>query len=506
MNSKLDIKQKRMKAANGAAGAGQIATTYPGGAGTTDSTETKLSRTEASGSGSPTWLVVFLGELRDLWIGGRALTLLFIFTILMGIQSWVFASNNELSLMPPKEMVFETTKAAITVALFICLIIGADSISGERERLTLEALLLTPTSRTQMILGKFLAALSVWPVTFVATLPYMIVLGQGDEAIGQGIFWGAILGTLLAPAFTALSMFVSFWCNSNKTSFFVSLGIYLLMLLPVQLPGSAQAAAAGQFLQWVNPMAAVWNFLEKMLVNNRTFAERWTWLEMPVAFLVVTVGLLFLLAAPALRLEGGRSNIFRRPKRRAAAAAVIACLIIALNSSAALAQTEKSADPNLPLQVSIDMEYEVVKSGDPLFFNTVVTNNQAEESPPIIVAMNIINLDKEGDVVDPEDWSPQRTQYIDGLGVGESASLAWRVNAILDGDFMIYMVAMPQPGSQETTSQGVASSGIHLTVNPFHRLSPGGVLPFVLGEPLVVGATLFLVYRSRRREIAMGEE
>ena len=59
-----------MKAANGAAGAGQIATTYPGGAGTTDSTETKLSRTEASGSGSPTWLVVFLGELRDLWIGG----------------------------------------------------------------------------------------------------------------------------------------------------------------------------------------------------------------------------------------------------------------------------------------------------------------------------------------------------------------------------------------------------------------------------------------------------
>ena len=196
MNSKLDIKQKRMKAANGAAGAGQIATTYPGGAGTTDDKETKLSRSEASGSGSPTWLVVFLGELRDLWIGGRALTLLFIFTILMGIQSWVFASNNELSLMPPKEMVFETTKAAITVALFICLIIGADSISGERERLTLEALLLTPTSRTQMILGKFLAALSVWPVTFVATLPYMIVLGQGDEAIGQGIFWGAILGTL----------------------------------------------------------------------------------------------------------------------------------------------------------------------------------------------------------------------------------------------------------------------------------------------------------------------
>jgi ABC-2 type transport system permease protein len=424
----------------------------------------------------------------------------------MGIQTWVFASNSELSLMPPKEMDFETTKAAITVALFICLIIGADSISGERERLTLEALLLTPTSRTQIILGKFLAALSIWPATMIMTVPYIIVLGQGDEVVGQAIFWGAILGTILAPAFTALSMFVSFWCNSNKTSFFVSLGIYLLFLLPVQLPGHAQAAAAGQFLQWVNPMAAVWNFLEKLLVNNRTFAERWTWLEMPVVFAVITIGLLFLYAASRLRLEGGREKPVRLPKSSVAATAVIVCLMVALNSSTALAQTGTSAATDLPLQIAIDVEYQVVKSGDPIFFNTAVTNNHTEESPPIIVAMNIINLDKEGDVVDPEDWSPQRTQYIDKLAVGESATLAWRVNAILDGDYIIYMVAMPEPGSQDSTSQGVASSGIHLTVTPFHRLNPSGVLPVVFGGPLVVGTGLLLVYRSRRREIDMGEE
>ena len=54
--------------------------------------------------------------------------------------------------------------------------------------------------------------------------------------------------------------------------------------------------------------------------------------------------------------------------------------------------------------------------------------------------MNIINLDAAGDVVDPEDWSPQRTQYMESLAAGKSVTLSWRVNAILDGDYLVYMV------------------------------------------------------------------
>ena len=146
-----------------------------------------------------------------------------------------------------------------------------------------------------------------------------------------------------------------------------------------------------------------------------------------------------------------------------------------------------------------------MKTGDSIFFDTVVSNDHNEASPPIIVAMNIINLDKEGDVVDPEDWSPERTQYIEQLAPGESGKLSWRVNAILDGDYIVYMVAMPEPASQETTSQAVASSGIHLTVTPYTRLNPGGVLPYTFGVPLIVGTCLLVVYKRRRKEIDSGE-
>ncbi|MCZ7573224.1 MAG: ABC transporter permease [Ardenticatenaceae bacterium] len=460
------------------------------------------SRIATPGSGSPVWWIVFRRELAELWIGGRALQLIILFSIFLGIMSFVLASNSELSLIPPKEMVYLTLGAAINVGLFIALIIGADSISGERERATLEALLLTPASRRQIVVGKFLAAVSPWPAAFAISCPYLAVLSQGDEVLGQALLWGAVLGTLLAPAFTGFGMLVSIWSNSNKTSLFASLTLYVLFLLPTQFPGTAQTGAMGKLLKQVNPMEATNHFLEKTLVNNRGLDEVGYFLLTPALFATLILGLLFLYAAPRLRLDGGIPGLIRRRPGCVVGLFLIACLIVAPGTLPALAfQGETSTDPELPLQISIDMNYRVVKTGDKIEFNTLVTySGTEEESAPLIVAMNITNLDGEGDPVDPEDWSPERAQYIEPLAPGESANLSWRVNAILEGDYMLYMVVIPEPDGPEETSQPVASSGIHLTVNPFTRLNPGGVLPFSIVIPvvLVLGMALLLWLRRRR--------
>jgi hypothetical protein len=121
------------------------------------------------------------------------------------------------------------------------------------------------------------------------------------------------------------------------------------------------------------------------------------------------------------------------------------------------------------------------------------------------VALNIINLDSEGDVVDPEDWSPERTQYIEPLAPGSSSENAWQIDAILKGDYLVYMVAVPQPRSARDTSVPVASPGLHLTVNPFARLNPGGVLPVAIFVPLGVTAGVLLLIRLRLHRIAVGE-
>jgi len=79
---------------------------------------------ERAVSTAPTWWVVFKRELADLWIGGKAPALLLIYSILLGILTYVLASNSDLSLVPPKEMVFETLRSALEMGLFIGLILG----------------------------------------------------------------------------------------------------------------------------------------------------------------------------------------------------------------------------------------------------------------------------------------------------------------------------------------------------------------------------------------------
>ncbi|MGH9147266.1 MAG: ABC transporter permease subunit, partial [Vicinamibacterales bacterium] len=454
----------------------------------------------------------FMRELSELWLGGKAPVLLLIFSVLLGIMTWVMASNSELSLIPPQEMTYETLKAAIAVGLFISMIIGADSISGERERATLEGLLLTPTSRRQIVIGKFLAGISPWPVAMLIAVPYMWVLSQGNEVFRAAVPWGAVLGTVLAPAFTGMGMLASFWSNSNKTSLFTGLGLYVLFLLPSQLPGRAQTGVAGSLLQQVNPIAATNHFLSKVLVNNRTLEEWWPFLISPVVFALLVYALLFLYAAPGLRLDAGRSSKFwSSVGRRLGVATSALFAILALGSSTIFAQTQegqpepaKTSAAQLPLHISLDLDYKLVKAGDKVLYNTVLNNSGTEASPPLSVAMNIINLDAAGDVVDPEDWSPQRTQYLESLGPGQSTTFSWTVNAILDGDYLIYMTLIPEPANQKATSQPVASSAIHLTVTPFTKLNPRGVLPYAVGGPIVLLLGMSLLRRHRRRQIETG--
>jgi len=458
-----------------------------------------VSKIKVSEKATPTWWLVFRRELIDLWIGGKAFNLMLIYSLVLGGMVYIYSFNTELSLIPPKEATYEMLKNAMAVAMFVGLIIGADTLSGERDRATLESLLLTPANRRQVILGKFLAAFSIWPAAYVIAIPYLYVLAQGDSVLAPALFWGAVTGTILVVGYTAVGMLVSFWSGTNKVSYFIALGIYAALLIPAELPGKS-AGAAGQFLQWINPMASVNHFLSKHLVNYRSVAEFWPWLITAVVLAVVAMAVLLFVGA-GLRLEPGRKNKLWTRLSHAFGLSLIAGLLIV---SGLLASPAYAVQADENLSISVDADARQLKTGDTIEFKTVVKNNGAAASPPLIVAMNVINLDATGDVVDPEDWSPQRTQYIDALGAGESIELSWVINTILEGDFMVYMVLLPEPGSAESTSHPVASSGIHLTVAPFTRLNPGGVLPFAIGGPILLLIITYLVYRRRRQQIDLG--
>ncbi len=258
---------------------------------------------ESSGLTFNGWWLMFIRELSDLWIGGKALYLILAYSVFLGFQAYAQVKTSQSSLIPPKEMVFATLQVVFYVGGLIGMIIGADSISGERERGTLEALLLTPVSRRQIILGKFLAGLSPWPIALLIAIPFLKMLSQGDPVFGQALYWGGVVGSLLAIGFTGLGMLVSFWSNSNKVSFFVSLGIYLVILLPTTWPGRAVRGFVAKFFQRMNPLEGTNELLEKILVNNRHFSDYTVWLKTPEVFAAVVVAILLVYAGSRLRID-----------------------------------------------------------------------------------------------------------------------------------------------------------------------------------------------------------
>ena len=261
-------------------------------------------------SGSSVPWVILSRELRDLWIGGKALHLILIYSVLLGAYSFLLASNAEVQLLPRKEMVLEMVKASIAVCLFISLLIGADSVSGERERATFEVLLLTPASRRQIVFGKLLAAVSVWPVALAISIPYWSVLSKGDPVFGQALLWGLVVGSLLAPAVAGMGMLVSLWCNTNKSSMFVSLGLFLLLLIPTEVTRPGRNATAGEvkkalFYVWVNPWDAAAAFLGDVLALGSHPAAVWYKLVLPTLFPIIILLVLFIYGSRGLRLESG---------------------------------------------------------------------------------------------------------------------------------------------------------------------------------------------------------
>ena len=93
------------------------------------------------------WLVVAEQECRDLWTSGRGLILVFLFSVLLSGVTYLTSTNQALNFLEQRESVNLVLQFAVAVGVLATLVVSADGISGERERGTLETLLVTPVSR-----------------------------------------------------------------------------------------------------------------------------------------------------------------------------------------------------------------------------------------------------------------------------------------------------------------------------------------------------------------------
>jgi ABC-2 type transport system permease protein len=262
-------------------------------------------RAERLGRGSPGRLVVLEQELRDLWLGGRGLELTFGFSLLVSVIAYLVATNRALNFLEQREAVNLTLQVAIAVGALLALLAAADAVSGERERGTLESLLLTPASRLDLTAGKLLGALSLWLAAFAVTVPYTWFLGRGVRLTGDALLTGLVVGTLLAVFLGSLGILISIFATSNRLSLSLALLLLLAFFAPTQLPSSAQRGWAGELLLRVNPVTAGEHYVGRILVDGRGWRDDVSWLASPLAAAVLFFVAALLAGSQLLRLGKG---------------------------------------------------------------------------------------------------------------------------------------------------------------------------------------------------------
>ncbi len=230
-------------------------------------------RTSTESRSSTAWLVIAEQELRDLWLAGRGLLLMFAYSVLLSVTSYLVATNQALNFLERRESVTLTLQVAVAVSGLLVLLGSADAVSGERERGTLETLLLTPASRQSLVVGKGTAALSLWVVSIALSVPYLWFIGRGVGVVAEAVVSGFIVSGLLALFLSGLGLLISTVSSTNRVSLSVSLFVLLALYAPTQLASIGVAGTAGDVLLRLDPFTGGLDYLNKLLVGGHSAGQ-----------------------------------------------------------------------------------------------------------------------------------------------------------------------------------------------------------------------------------------
>jgi ABC-2 type transport system permease protein len=247
-------------------------------------------------------------EVTDLWRGGRGPLLLLAFSLLLSVITYLSATNQVLNFLEQREAVSLVLQTAVAVGALVTLLLCADAVSGERERDTLEALIVTPAPRPAILLGKWLAAMSWWAASLVVTVPYVWALGHGIGVTASAVLAGALAGTTLAAALSLVALLISCLAATNRTSLATSLLLLLALFAPTQLPTGLPQGWFGHLLDWVNPISAGLRYVSGVVVSGHPWTRDLSYLASPALVAVAAFAALVVWGERAMTSTLGRTH------------------------------------------------------------------------------------------------------------------------------------------------------------------------------------------------------
>ncbi len=162
------------------------------------------------------------------------------------------ALSNQLAGMTPDQIImilllgFMFAPLFLIIPLMVSSVIGADSIVGEKERKTLEALLYTPATDAELYLAKLLSAiLPAVALSWGSFIVYTLVVNVAGASVMERVWfplphWYPLI-LFVAPAVATLGMAGIVLVSSRVSTFMEAQQTSGLLVLPVVLLVVGQA-------------------------------------------------------------------------------------------------------------------------------------------------------------------------------------------------------------------------------------------------------------------------
>lgn len=209
-------------------------------------------------------------EVRESLFGVRGSMWAVVSALVLSLMSYLLLTDAELSLLDQSEMLYIVTSLSVGLGMLVTGILAGDSVAGERERGTLESVLLSPIRLGSVVAGKVGAVLAGWLLIFAVSAPYILIVGAGSTVDLPAIIYTFVLGTLSVGGFAALVVGMSSLARSGRGVTLGALAIFLGMAAPTLLGTVLQKSWFGTIYNALSPFAQVRLSLDSVIVDKQS--------------------------------------------------------------------------------------------------------------------------------------------------------------------------------------------------------------------------------------------
>ncbi len=171
------------------------------------------------------------------------------------------------------------------ITAFLIPILTMRLFSEERRQRTDQALFTAPVTLTGIVMGKFLAALTVYGLSQAVTLLYHVVFAFNTPVDWIGFFIHVFGTLLMASALISVGLFISCLTDSQIVSAVVSLAASVLLFTVDGLISSLDNKVVVAIVEWISFPGRYQSFIEGVFdIANTVF-----FISFAAIFLFLTV-------------------------------------------------------------------------------------------------------------------------------------------------------------------------------------------------------------------------